>query len=159
MTTPAPIKVSFGLKKVLTKSTTFHSAAAVPSKSKPSFSFGDDDDDDAPPLASTSTLPSASSTTKTKPGQPKISTATLSRAQKLKQQQDIDLDSSVYEYDEVYDNMKEGSRLASLAKQKDAGERKVRHSPLFPPLCLTALTRPRADNSPNTFRDCWKRRK
>lgn len=32
----------------------------------------------------------------------------------------------MYEYDEVYDNMKEGSRMAEAAKKKDSGERKVR---------------------------------
>lgn len=56
-----------------------------------------------------------------------LSTASLSRAQKAKQKADLELDSSVYEYDEVYDNMKEGGRLALLEKKKDAGERKVSH--------------------------------
>lgn len=109
----APIKLSFGLKKPLPN------LASAQSNSKPKpLSLGGDDDDDSAPVPSTSTLPTA--------GRTKISTATLSRAQKLKQTQELELDSSVYAYDEVYDNMKEGSRLAELEKKKDAGERKVR---------------------------------
>ncbi len=82
------------------------------------FGQQDDDEDDQPvkpPIASTS---SGS-------GKPKISTATLSRAQKAKQAEELLLDSTVYEYDEVYDNMKEGSRAAEHAKKQDAGDRKV----------------------------------
>lgn len=78
---------------------------------------------DEEPTPSTSNLGPNSSG---KSGGKGLSTATLSRAQKAKQVADLELDSSVYEYDEVYDNMKEGGRLALLEKKKDAGERKVR---------------------------------
>lgn len=76
--------------------------------------MGEDEDE---PIPSTSTLPQNNRI--------KLSTASLSRQQKLKQAADLALDSSVYEYDEVYDNMKEGGRLAEVEKKKDAGERKV----------------------------------
>ena len=101
--------ISFGLKKANFPK----KPSTVPKKS--AFSMADDDD---APVPSTSTLPSGS--------RPKVSTATLSRAQKAKQAVEIELDSTVYEYDEVWDNMKEGGRLAELEKNKDAGERKVR---------------------------------
>lgn len=112
MSTP-PIKLSFGLKKT--------TIGSLPAKKKiissPAFSFSADDDEPlvAPPVASTSTLAKS-----------KLSTVSLSRQQKLKQAADLKLDSTVYEYDEVYDNMKEGSRMAEAAKKKDSGERKVR---------------------------------
>jgi coiled-coil domain-containing protein 55 len=109
------MSLSFSLsKKILSK----------PAVKKPSASVFSQADDDEP-VPSTSTLPSTS--------RPKVSTATLSKAQKAKQAADLLLDSSVYEYDEVYDNMKEGSRVADLEKKKDAGERKVR--------CVSRLSR------------------
>jgi coiled-coil domain-containing protein 55 len=121
MSTP-PVKLSFGgLKKPITK--------LVGTQKKPfntKLSFEDDDDE---PIASTSKLPATTTTTTTTTAASnsriKISTSTLSRAQKAKQAADIELDSTIYEYDEVYDNMKEGSRLAEVEKKKDAGERKV----------------------------------
>lgn len=101
-------KLSFGLKK-----------AIKPVKARgAAFGLGDDEE----PVPSTSTLPAQTN------GRMKVSTTTLSRQQKAKQAADLALDSSVYEYDEVYDNMKEGGRLAELAKKADAGERKVRRS-------------------------------
>lgn len=107
-----PVKLSFGIKK------TGLAAKAAPKKSGASVFAAEDDDE---PVPSTSKLP-----TSNKPGQqPRVSTASLSKAQKAKQAADLLLDSTVYEYDEVYDNMKEGSRQAELEKKKDSGERKV----------------------------------
>ncbi|KAK4702960.1 coiled-coil domain-containing protein 55, partial [Phenoliferia sp. Uapishka_3] len=113
-----PPKLSFGFKSATVKPG--FKPKSKPSLSKPpAFSLGGDDDDDAPaaiPTPSTSSLP-----------RPKVSTATLSKAQKAKQASELALDSSVYEYDEVYDNMKAGSRQAELDKKKDAGERKPKY--------------------------------
>lgn len=121
MSTP-PVKLSFGgLKKPITK--------LVGTLKKPfntKLSFEDDDDE---PVASTSKLPTTTTATAASNSRIKISTSTLSRAQKAKQAADIELDSTIYEYDEVYDNMKEGSRLAEVEKKKDAGERKVSSFP------------------------------
>lgn len=125
-----PIKLSFGgLKKpIINNNNTKSFQPPKKLSTKPAFSFTDADEDLPPappePKASTSKLPIGSVAP-----QPKVSTATLSRQQKLKQAQDLELDKSVYEYDEVYDNMKEGSRLAELEKKKDSGERKVSYFP------------------------------
>jgi len=116
----APVKLSFGGAKLPAKAGPKPNAFGFPpKKAAPSTSvFGHQDDDDErtqTPIPSTS---SASS-------KQKISTATLSRAQKAKQAEELLLDRTVYEYDEVYDNMKEGSRQAEQDKKKDAGDRKV----------------------------------
>ncbi|ORY60411.1 coiled-coil domain-containing protein 55-domain containing protein [Leucosporidium creatinivorum] len=109
-----PVKLSFGIKKTgLAKPAAKKGTASV-------FAGADDDDEPAP---STSKLASTSS----KSSQPRVSTATLSKAQKAKQAEELLLDSTVYEYDEVYDNMKEGSRQAELEKKKDAGDRKPKY--------------------------------
>ena len=84
---------------------------------------------DEEPIPSTSNL--SQNSTKGKGGSG-LSTASLSRAQKAQQKVDLELDGSVYEYDEVYDNMKEGGRLAAVEKKKDAGERKVSRLPARP---------------------------
>ena len=106
-----PVKLSFGLKKT---------GLAKPAPKKPGGSVFAAADDDDEPVPSTSKLPASN-----KPGQPRISTASLSKAQKAKQEADLLLDSTVYEYDEVYENMKAGSKLAELEKKKESGERKV----------------------------------
>lgn len=95
-----------------------------PSRVSAFASQGEDDE----PIPSTSNLAQKAQSKAAGKG---LSTATLSRQQKAKQAEDLALDSSVYEYDEVYDNMKEGGRLALLEKKKDAGERKVGHSQLI----------------------------
>lgn len=108
-----PVKLSFGIKKTgLAKPAAKKATAFV-------FAAADDDDEPAP---STSKL---ASTNSNKSSQPRVSTASLSKAQKAKQAGELLLDRTVYEYDEVYDNMKEGSRQAELEKKKDAGDRKV----------------------------------
>lgn len=111
-----PIKFG-GLKK------TTLPAKAAPKKpgTKSVFGAGADEDDDE----AAAPLPPHLLGNKSKS---KVSTATLSKAQKAKQAAELELDQSVYEYDEVYDNMKEGSRLAALEKKKESGERKVRSS-------------------------------
>lgn len=109
---PAPVKLSFGFGAKKPSLGAKPSTSALPKK-KPIFAI-DDDEPSPAPLASTSIG-----------SKPRISTATLSKAQKAKQSKELELDSSVYEYDEVFDRMKEGSRVAELAKKQDAGERKV----------------------------------
>lgn len=106
-----PIKFG-GLKK------TALSSKAAPKKpgSTSVFGAGADDDDEPVPLPPHLLGDSSKA---------KVSTATLNKAQKAKQAAELQMDQSVYEYDEVYDNMKEGSRLAALEKKKESGERKV----------------------------------
>ncbi|KAI5474546.1 coiled-coil domain-containing protein 55 [Pseudohyphozyma bogoriensis] len=111
-----PPKLSFGGIKTSFKS------SALPKKALPKRSaFGGDDDDDEPsaPHPSTSTANAMNKT--------KTSTATLSKAQKAKQAEELALDSSVYEYDEVFDRMKEATRKADEAKKQDAGDRKPKY--------------------------------
>lgn len=101
------------------KPNAFGFAAGAKKATPPTSVFGHHDDDDDHPV----TQPIAS--TSSGSGKAKVSTATLSRAQKAKQAEELLLDQTVYEYDEVYDNMKEGSRAAQQASKKDAGDRKV----------------------------------
>lgn len=54
-------------------------------------------------------------------------TPTLSRAQRDRIAQAQQVDSSVYEYDEVFDAMKAGQRKAEAARQEDAKARKPRY--------------------------------
>lgn len=101
-----PVKLSFGIKKTgLAKPAAKKGTASV-------FAGADEDDEPAP------------STSKLAQQQPRVSTASLSKAQKAKQAEEL-LDSTVYEYDEIFDRIKEGSRQAELEKKKDAGDRKV----------------------------------
>lgn len=110
-----PIKFG-GLKKVGLPP---NKAAQKPKPAR--IVFGEDEEDAALPAPLGVASKSSSKS-------PLVSTASLSRAQKAKQAAELELDSSVYEYDEVYDNMKEGSRLAQLEKKKESGERKVSRS-------------------------------
>ncbi|KAM0752282.1 hypothetical protein T439DRAFT_324354 [Meredithblackwellia eburnea MCA 4105] len=121
-------KLSFGFNKPASNSAslapkkTFKLATAA-SKPKPS-AFGalnDDDDDDQPPK------PSTSKHLQNQQKGPRVSTASLTKAQKAKQAADIALDSSVYEYDEVYDKMKAGERMAEQERKKEAGDRQPKY--------------------------------
>ncbi|BGP16881.1 hypothetical protein JCM10213_007328 [Rhodosporidiobolus nylandii] len=109
----APAKLSFGLNKAALP----RQPAKKPPGSKPVF--GGDDDDDAPPPAP---IPSGSGR-----AQPRVSTATLSKAQKAKQKAEIELDASLYEYDEVYDNMKAAEKVAVEKRKEEASDRKPKY--------------------------------
>ncbi|GAA6003041.1 hypothetical protein JCM10207_001959 [Rhodosporidiobolus poonsookiae] len=106
-------KLSFGLNK-----------AALPRQppnkgTKPNALFGGaDDDDDASPA------PPNSAFAKNRPA---VSTATLTKAQKAKQKQELELDSSVYEYDEVWDNMKAAEKMAVEERKKESSDRKPKY--------------------------------
>ncbi|CEQ41389.1 SPOSA6832_03080 [Sporobolomyces salmonicolor] len=111
-----PPKLSFGLNKAALPRPAPKKASAQPKKS---VFGGEDDDDDSPALSpSTSALLDS---------RPKVSTATLTKAQKAKQQAELELDSTVYEYDEVYDNMKAGEMAAVAERKKESGDRKPKY--------------------------------
>lgn len=135
-----PVKLSFGIKKA-------GLAKAAPKKAGSSVFAAGDDDEEEQPVPSTSKLTAAGN-------KPRVSTASLSKAQKAKQAADLLLDSTVYEYDEVFDQMKEGSRLAELEKKKESGERKVSwlHN------CDENLNADPLD-SPSTSQSSWRRPK
>ncbi|GAA5826452.1 hypothetical protein JCM11251_002377 [Rhodosporidiobolus azoricus] len=108
-----PAKLSFGLNKA--------ALPRQPPKKQPGKSlFGqqDEDDDDAP-------LPPPSSTSAR--NQPRVSTASLTKAQKAKQKQELELDASVYEYDEVYDNMKAAEKVAVEKRKEESTDRKPKY--------------------------------
>ena len=56
---------------------------------------------------------------------PPTGTTGLSRQERLKQEQAKKLDATVFEYDEVYDDMKEAERATKAAKDELGQERKV----------------------------------
>ncbi|BGP48930.1 hypothetical protein JCM10450v2_004809 [Rhodotorula kratochvilovae] len=110
-----PPKLSFGLNKAALP----RQAPKKPPGAAARPVFGGDDDDDAP-------APAPLDTSRSK-NRPAVSTATLSKAQKAKQQAELALDSSVYEYDEVYDNMKEAEKQASSARKQESADRKPKY--------------------------------
>jgi coiled-coil domain-containing protein 55 len=110
----APVKLSFGAKVALPKKQT----AKVVKPANAFSAIADEEDDDK--ASSSDKKPSTSQ----RPQAPFAQNAVTSRSQKLKQAEAQALDASVYEYDEVYDNMKEGERKALEArKQEDAGRK------------------------------------
>lgn len=106
-----------GFKKPTLKKGLAASKPAV--KKAAAFSTGSDDDEDvlhAAPKASTSKL-----------NKPAVQVnAPLSRAEKQRVKEAESLDATVYEYDEVYDNMKAGEKQVEEERKKEAQERKVR---------------------------------
>ncbi|GJN91156.1 hypothetical protein Rhopal_004174-T1 [Rhodotorula paludigena] len=112
-----PPKLSFGLNKAALP----RQAPKKPAKGKPVFGGADDDDDEG------GALPPAHLDTSRSKNRPAVSTASLSRAQKAKQQEELALDSSVYEYDEVWDNMKAAEKAAQSERKKESGERKPKY--------------------------------
>ncbi|BGP00136.1 hypothetical protein RTG_00090 [Rhodotorula toruloides ATCC 204091] len=110
-----PPKLSFGLNKAQLPRQPLKKPAAA----KPIFG-GADNDDDAP------TPPPGTDTSKSKQ-RPGVSTASLTKAQKKKQQQEVELDPSVFEYDEVYDNMKAAERVAKEERKKESSDRKPKY--------------------------------
>jgi hypothetical protein len=106
-------KLSFGLNKAALPRQAAKTSNSK-GKGKPSAFGGfnsDDDDEDAalrpPPVAKG------------------VSTSKLSKAQKLKQEEELQLDKSAYEYDEVYDQMKLGEKLAAESIKKESTDRAV----------------------------------
>ncbi|SCV69899.1 BQ2448_1293 [Microbotryum intermedium] len=108
-------KLSLGSKPPLKKTSAFGSSALGQGDSE-------DDDDAPPPVASTSKA------TANRPmvAQPPANTK-LSRAQKQKQEEQLVLDATVFEYDEVFDQMKQASKVALLDKKKESAERKPKY--------------------------------
>ena len=105
---PPTKKLSFGLNKAALP------RQAIPpkkGKAKAFQSFGSDDEEEAP----TPPPPTAKG----------VSTSRLSKQQRLKQEQELELDKSAYEYDEVYDAMKQGEKLALESIKKESTDRKV----------------------------------
>ncbi|GAA5890723.1 hypothetical protein JCM8208_004974 [Rhodotorula glutinis] len=111
-----PPKLSFGLNK---NALSRQAPKKPPPASRARPVFGGDDDDEAPPPAPLDTSRATN--------RPAVSTATLSRQQKAKQQAELALDSSVFEYDEVYDNMKAAEKSAQAKRKDDGADRKPKY--------------------------------
>ncbi|GAA5971137.1 hypothetical protein JCM11641_004158 [Rhodosporidiobolus odoratus] len=109
----APARLSFGLNKA--------ALPRQPQKKPPAkslFGAGDDDDDSSSPAPPNSALANS---------RPRVSTASLTKAQKAKQKAELELDSSTYQYDEVYDNMKAAEKVAVEERKKESSDRKPRY--------------------------------
>ncbi|KAM0789221.1 hypothetical protein ACM66B_000065 [Microbotryomycetes sp. NB124-2] len=119
-----PSKASGGIKPLSLKS----SKLAIGGTKKAATAFGDDDDDD-----DDNGMPTKSSTSKGKQSAPRATPVVASKGDKLTkrekqlQQQQMALDETVYEYDEVYDSMKQGERLAQEQRKQEASERKPKY--------------------------------
>lgn len=111
------------------------------SQAKKPIRFDDEDEDDGPAQAQ----PVASSS-KPKPPRPKPSlldgppapapshvkqTTSMSRAEKRLQSEALALDSTAFQYDEVYDNLKAAERKVEQAKKQDTSERKSKYMESF----------------------------
>ncbi|SGY13569.1 BQ5605_C010g05895 [Microbotryum silenes-dioicae] len=123
----APVKLSFGLNKGgATKKLSLTSKPLPKKKNAFGTAIGQDDSDDSD--EATAPIASTSKATAGRPmvAQPPANTK-LSRAQKQKQEEQLALDATVFEYDEVFDQMKEASKVALLDKKKESAERKPKY--------------------------------
>jgi hypothetical protein len=105
--------------------------ASAPSLRKPA-AFGSLDDDEGEGLDAAPTASSSRSgllDVNRRLAAQNVSTSafggSLSRSQKLKLEKERELDPSVFEYDEVYDQMKAAQQLAKAAKEEDGTTKKV----------------------------------
>ncbi|KAK4051400.1 hypothetical protein OIV83_002884 [Microbotryomycetes sp. JL201] len=88
--------------------------------------FGGDDDDDED--NGSKGMPSASALKKQSSAPPVVVALKgdkLTKRERELQQQQLALDETVYEYDEVYDSMKQGERIAQEQRKQEASERKA----------------------------------
>lgn len=124
------MKLSFSLNA--SKKASPSTSAKPPTSLKKPAAFGADDDDETNALDA---APTASSSNKSldvnrRLAAQNLSTSTfggsLSRAQKEKLKKEKEVDPTVYEYDEVYDQMKEAQTKAKAAKEDEPEARKVR---------------------------------
>ncbi|GAA5881153.1 hypothetical protein JCM8547_005262 [Rhodosporidiobolus lusitaniae] len=103
-------KLSFGLNKAALP-------RVAPKKQQATSLFGQQDDDDAP----------APPHQQLGGNRPRVSTATLTKAQKAKQKAEVELDSTLFEYDEVYDNMKAAEKQATEERKAESSDRKPKY--------------------------------
>lgn len=117
---------------------------ATGSKPKPKqpIRFDDDDDDDdkteSQPVASSSK--SSKSTAKPRipltldgppPGTHVKQGTAMSRAEKRLQSEALAIDSTAFQYDEIYDNLKAAERKVEAAKKEETGKRESKYMTAF----------------------------
>lgn len=124
------MKLSFSLNASKKAGSSAPAPAASLRKPAAFGSLDDDDALDAAPTASSSSSSNAFDANRRLASQ-NVSTSpfggSLSRAAKQKLQKAKELDPTVYEYDEVYDQMKDAQARAKAAKEDDPAARKVCH--------------------------------
>ena len=126
----ATMKVSFSLAKKPQPSSQFQLKKPPAPTQKPSLFNADDDDNDEVPV-----------TPDTKPNKNGMGLQTVSaetsKAQKKRELAEMAVDSTVYQYDEVWDKMQVAKQKVKEAKTAESKERKVRPPTLSPhPTCL-----------------------
>jgi coiled-coil domain-containing protein 55 len=110
---PPPSGFSFSLKKPGGPSST---------SKQPSLSFDDEDDEPTSTGVNTKRLSKETGTNKSLIAK---STGVISRAARKVQEEAVKVDSSVFEYDEVWDGMKAAQKDVERAKEAESLERKV----------------------------------
>lgn len=113
------MKVSFSLAKKPETPSPFQLKKPPAPAQKPSLFTPDDDDDDEGPLAS------GSKAKKNGVGLQTVSAET-SKAQKKRELAEMAVDSTVYQYDEVWDKIQTAKQKVKEAKTAESKERKVR---------------------------------
>lgn len=85
-------------------------------------------DDSNEPLESLDAAPTASSSSRTEVNKRLIAQGStkLSRAEKMRIEKEKAVDATVYEYDEVWDRMKDAEKQAKEVREEETKERKVR---------------------------------
>src|SRR5258708_3122111 len=133
-------KLSFAFGKPKPKENT----NSAPSLRKP-VAFGSLDDDDTPDAAPTAPNPRSSTRHPARNMPASTSASSLSRAAKNKMEKELSVDSTVYEYDEVYDQMKEAQARVKAAKAAEDVERKVGalHHTYITPCNLASHSKPK----------------
>ena len=119
------MKVSFSLANSKTKAAKAVGEAPPLKKPVAFASLGDDEPLDAAPIA------------RNKDGIPVskqliAQSVGMSKSLKRKLDEEKKLDSTVFDYDEVWDKMQEAKQKQKEAKELDSKERKVRRSPYSP---------------------------
>lgn len=118
------MKVSFSLaKKPETPSSFQLKKPSVPTQKPSLFSAGDDDED--------SLVPDSKTSKKNGIGIQTVSAET-SKATKKRELAEMAVDSTVYQYDEVWDRMQVAKQKVKEAKMAESKERKVRPVTLSP---------------------------
>ena len=122
------MKVSFSLaKKPETPSSFQFKKPSAPAQKPLLFNAGDDDGDDG----EDSLVPDSKTSKKNGIGIQTVSAET-SKAQKKRELAEMAVDSTVYQYDEVWERMQVAKQKVKEAKMAESKERKVRPVTLSP---------------------------
>jgi len=139
------MKVSFSLaKKPETPSSFQLKKPSVPTQKPSLFNAGDDDGED--------TLVPDSKTSKQNGIGIQTVSAETSKATKKRELAEMAVDSTVYQYDEVWDRMQVAKQKVKEAKMAESKERKV--CPITLSLVPSECTDKISSRSPSTSRDC-----